>query len=259
MINVKTKLVFNDVHGPFEDPIKLELVLLAGDFLYSQKKLDEIILNGDILDFYNINSHGPKHPEIQNTLEAEIEWGIDFLSKLRKRFPDVKITFIFGNHEDRLERFIIDKCPAFYNMFQLHKMLRLEELNIDWLPYNNTYQVEKTNLYIQHSPPSYGVNGARTSLLKKHDRSYIWGCTHRVQKAKITGASGNEYEAWFNGWLGSTTLTNEHKRVFSYAKGHEEWQHAFIILDVVNDNYFQVNQYGFLGDSICIAGKVISV
>lgn len=256
-MSVKTKLVFNDVHGPWHDPIRLELTLKTAESI--GKYLDEIIINGDLLDFYNVNSHGPKSPEIQTTLEDELSWGLEFLSTLRVRFPNVKITYIFGNHEWRLDRFIIQNCPSFFNLVKLESQLQLKHLNIDFIPYNSTYQIEKTNLHIQHSPPSYGVNGARTSLLKKHNASFIWGCTHRRQHAMITGFDGTEYHAFFNGWLGSTGLTQEHKNVFKYCKEHEEWQGGFALIDVINSFHFHVNQYGFLGDSICIAGKLITI
>lgn len=256
---VKVKLVFNDVHGPWHDPIKVELVLLVGDFLFKKKVLDEIIIDGDLLDFYNIHSHGPKHSQIITTLEEELQWGTDFIEALRKRFPGIKITFIFGNHEDRLDRFIQENCKAFHNILRLENQLRLKENDIDFLPYNSAYRVAETNLFIQHSPPSYGVNGARTSLLTKHDRSYIYACTHRKQMASITTASGKVHYCYYNGWLGSTTLTEEHRRVFSYTKGHESWQGAFSLVDVVNGVEFQVTQYGFLGDSVCVAGKVFTI
>ena len=164
-----------------------------------------------------------------------------------------------GNHEYRLDRFILNNCKAFHNIVTIDKQLHLDHYNIDWIPYNECYRVDETNLYIQHSPPSYGVNGARTSLLKKHDRSFIWGCTHRIQKAAITGASGQEHYAYFNGWLGSTSLTPEHKEVFKYTKNHEEWQAGFALVDVIEGREFQVTQYKFLGDSVCVGGKLITV
>jgi hypothetical protein len=188
-----------------------------------------------------------------------MQWGMDFVKMLRKRFPNIKITFIYGNHEDRLDRFIHQNCKAFHNILTIDKQLDLERLKIDWLPYNSAYRIDETNLYIQHSPPSYGENGARTSLMKKMDRSYIYGCTHRIQMASATTANGNTHYCYYNGWLGSTTLTPEHARVFSYAKGHENWQAGFSVVDVVDRKDFQVNQYRFLGDSVCVGGKLITI
>ena len=219
--------------------------------------LNEIVINGDLLDFYNVNSHGPKHPDIIDTLESEIADGREFLTQLRATFPKTKIHFIYGNHEDRLDRFIVKNCRAFHSMVKLETQLNLNGLNITWQPYNSYYQLSK-NLRVQHSPPSYGVNGARTSLLTKLDMSYIWGCTHRIQHATVTGASGEIYEAFFNGWMGSTTLSDQHERVFSYAKKHENWQQCFSIVDVVGDDHF-VNQCLIKNGRVVFEGKIYEV
>ena len=227
-------LVFNDPHLPFHDPLALNVMLFAAKSI----EVHEIVINGDLLDFYSINMHQRnKHPDVNKTLEDELNVGREFLQKLRDTFPKAKITFIFGNHEDRLERYIVQECKWFHNIVRLEKQLQLEQLHIDWHPYNDAIELCK-GLYVQHSPPSYGVNGARTSLLKKLDASYIWGCSHRQQHATTTGSRGKVYHGWFNGWLGSTTLTAEHKRVFSYAKGHESWQQCFMIVDIINDQFF---------------------
>lgn len=231
----KRVLVFNDLHIPYHDKKAVQLAI------YTAKSIGvhEIVINGDLLDFYSINMHQKnKHPEVNQSLESEIIEGREFLELLRHTFGDtVKIHFIFGNHEYRMERYILQECKALVNMVKLETQLNLSTLGISHQLYNSSYNLV-SNLYIQHSPPSYGVNGARTSLLKKHDASFIWACSHRVQQAHITGSSGIIYSAYFNGWLGSTSLSDEHKRVFEYTKDHHEWQQCFSIVDVVNDQYF---------------------
>lgn len=247
---ISRTMIIGDVHVPFHDTKSLGLVL---DIL-EDRKLDRLVINGDFFDFYCINSHGPKHPDIQATLEYELESGREMLVNLRKRFPDLKIVFNSGNHEWRLDRFIINNCPAFWNLFTLENYIDFEGLDIEYYPYNNKYQLEKTNCFIQHSPPSYGVNGARTSLLKKLDQTYIYGCTHREQKACITAASGQVHAAYFNGWLGSATETSEHAQVFSYAKGHQDWQQCFIIATVRDETEFFINQYSIRNHSVVVDG-----
>ena len=228
----KRVLVFNDPHRPFHDPLALNLCLQVAHDI----KVHEIYIVGDLADFYNVNSHGPKHPEVFQTLEDELIDCRDFLQKLRDYFPDAKIHFIFGNHEDRLDRFIVQHCRNFHNIVKLESQLNLERLKITHQPYNQFYQLTP-DLRLQHSPPSYSVNAARTSLLRKPDMSYIYGCTHRKDYACITGSRGKQYEVFCNGWLGSTSLTKEHARVFSYAKNHENWQQCFSIVDIINDFY----------------------
>lgn len=248
-------MVINDVHLPFSNTklLSSQCTGLIADII-EDRKLDRLIINGDLLDFYCVNSHGPKHPDISTTLLDELNSGRDFFESLRKRFPRLEVIFLYGNHEDRLDRFILQNAKPFWNVLNIENPCNLEAMGIEYYPYNKEYQVDETNLFIQHSPPSYGVNGARTSLLKKLDRCYIYGCTHREQKATSTGASGQRYSVYFNGWLGSTEETPEHKRVFSYAKGHENWQSTFSIVTVKNKVDFHVNQYSIVNNSTVVDG-----
>lgn len=241
MTNITLMGVLNDTHGPWHDPRALNLVL----DVFEDIGINHLVLNGDILDFYNVNGHGPKSPDVQQVLEDELYWGQDFISHLRKQFPKnkTKITYLFGNHEDRLNRFILRNCPAFWNIVKVESQLNLDHYDIEWFPYNWKYQVENTKLRIQHSPPSYAENAAMTSLKKKLDTSSIYGCTHRMDFACKTGDSGELHSVWMNGWLGSTTLSKEHYEVYKYTKGHESWQWCAILAAIIDGKYFSVNQF----------------
>lgn len=233
-------LVFSDVHGPFNDP---RLVDNEGGGLILDIAEDvgatHLMLNGDILDCYWLSAHA-KSPYVNMSLEDEIDWGIDFFKNLRKRFKKQKIIFNYGNHEDRLIRYLSSKdCPLpFVERLSLDLLLQLPTSNIEFYRYNNAYNVPGTNIIIQHSPPSYSVNSARTSLLKKLCGAFIWGCTHRPDTAYLSSYDGKKHEAHCLGWLGSTTLTENHTEVFSYAKGHQSWGNSFATIDILDDDYF---------------------
>jgi len=239
-------LVFSDNHGPFNDPRlcgpnpidssnDMGLVLDIGQEL----GVTHIFINGDLLDFYFLNQHSPTNCEIQADLCFELDWGKEFFTKLRKKFPKQKIIFQYGNHEDRLNRFIMKYCKPFWNILKLEYELGLERLDIEHYPYNNAYNVPNTDLFIQHSPPSYSQgNAARTSMIKKGSGSFIWGCTHRPDWFPLKTYTGETYEAHCLGWLGSTNLTDDHKNVFAYTKGHESWGNSFAIVDVYGSDYF---------------------
>jgi hypothetical protein len=220
--------IINDLHRPFHDPHALNTTLN----IIEDVGVDRIILNGDIMDMYNVNSHGPTHPLVGSLLLDEIDDTRMWLEALRARFPKVEIVFLFGNHEDRFDRFMVQYAKALFNLVSLPKLLRLDELGIKWQPYNYRYQLEKTNVYVQHSPPSYGKNGAMTSLERDVDQTSIYGCSHRQQHVCKTSKSGVVYECFYNGWLGSTSLTEAHSKVFSYVKGHQNWQQCFILATV---------------------------
>lgn len=232
-------MVINDLHIPWHCEKSLNLVLN----IFEDRKLDRLIINGDMLDMYCVNMHGPKSPLIETTLQDELDAGANFIKKLRERFPRKEIVLCAGNHLVRLNRFILKHAKPFWNVLTVEKHLELERHSIEFYPYQAPCRLEDTNCYVVHSPPSYGQNGARTSLLKKLDRTFIYGCTHRQDSAFMTGASGEVHAAYFNGWLGSVDATPEHKEIFSYAKGHQSWQQCFCIVTIVDHTEFHVNQY----------------
>lgn len=249
---ISRTMVFNDPRIPFHDVKSLDLVL----DIFEDLDLDRMVINGDLLDFYNVNSHGPKHPDISTNLEDELIAGREFFEGLRERFPKKEIVFIFGNHEDRLDRFIVKNSKQLWGLLTLENFINFDRLNIEYHHYNYRYQLENTNCFIQHSPPSYGQNGARTSLLSKPNATFIYGCTHRVQHSCNTDAHGNVHSVYFNGWLGSTTDTKEHTRVFSYAKGHQNWQQAFCIVTVEGGEQFHINQYLIRDHKVVVDGSL---
>lgn len=232
--------IIGDIHLPYTDFRALELAL----DLFADIGITDLILNGDVADFYCVNAYGPKHVEVQQTIETEIDSVNEFLDKVQKKLPKAKITFIYGNHEFRLERFIMDKCPIFWNFLKLENHLRLEERGIDWVPYNERLQLGNSSLFVQHSPPSYSQNAAGTSLKKKIDEDHIWNCSHRTDMYCMTGSSGKVYTSYINGWFGSTGIMKklqkempENRRVFAYTKNHESWNTSLCVAAVHKENH----------------------
>jgi len=248
-MSVRRVAVFNDVHGPWHDPYALDAIITA----YADADVTDIYINGDLLDFYNVNSHVKnKHPDVETVMSDEMDWGRLFLTKLRDTFPKTKIYYLYGNHEWRLERDVIQNAKHYYNLLLLHKHLRLDELRIEWFQYNQAVGIV-SDLGVQHSPPSYSKNGAMVSLEGKADVTMIYGCTHREQTVAKTGGSGRVYRCRFNGWLGSTDRTPEHFEVFRYAKGHSNWQQAACLVDIYNDSYF-IHPLSFQGRMVNLDG-----
>jgi hypothetical protein len=253
--------VIGDLHGPWED--KKAVGLFIG--ICKKLKIDELVLNGDVLDFYNVNSHGPKDPEIQTTLEDELNWGNKFFDYIQHHLPDTKITFLYGNHEDRLNRFITKNCPAFTNIVRLENALRLDQRGIEWYHYNERYRIGETDLFVQHSPPSYSENAANTSFKKKLDQDHIWNCTHRTDTVVRTGSSGKVYTSYMNGWFGSKRIIQENQRlmpevnrVFKYTKNHETWNCSFCLVKTAGKQHF-VEQVIVKDYSCSIGGKLYRI
>ena len=221
-----------------------------------------IVLAGDTLDMYNVNAHGPKHPAIHTTLEDEINAGREFVEYLVNRFPGVHIIWMAGNHFFRLERFIVDKVPSFYNLFRLEKMLRLEELGVEFIPYNERIQLGQAELFVQHSPPSYSNNAAAASMVKKIDQSHIYGCSHRPDWSLKIGSSGRQYYTHMLGWFGDKGIFHrlqkempENKKVFAFTKNHESWGRSFALASV--HGKYHATQHVLIDNYTCSIGPDI--
>lgn len=237
--------VIGDVHGPWCDDIAVNLFL----DICKDVGITDLVINGDFVDFYNINAHGPKDPEIQSKLDDEFIWAGDMLDHIKKKLPGVQITWIYGNHEYRLDRFVMANCPAFYNHLKLEKMLRLDERGVDWIPYNERFKIGP-KLYCQHSPPSYSENAASTSFKKKFDEDHIWGCAHRPDRVIRRGSSGTIYESHILGWFGRKDIILENQRnmpennrVFKFTKNHEGWACSFAITDGFHIQHILMKNY----------------
>lgn len=241
--------VINDLHIPFHDKDVCEMVLTA----LSDVDIAELWLNGDIFDLYNFNMHGPKNPVVEFNAEEELDIGYEFLANLRKRFPDKKIVFMEGNHETRLERYILKNGSSLYNLVSIKNDPRFKALNFEHHPYNEPKRVYNAKLKVQHSPPSYA--SAKTSLSKKLDCSYIWGCSHRPELHISVGDDGELYYGVFNGWLGDKHSTETHKKVFDYMKNHEKWGKCFTMI-YLNENLedFHLSQIVIKNNSFVLEG-----
>lgn len=86
-------VVLSDIHFPYHDDTALKAVYK----LLEHHPVDTIILNGDILDFYDVSSFD-KDPDRINSLQEEINMAEKFFKKLRTIKPDARIVFIKGNH-----------------------------------------------------------------------------------------------------------------------------------------------------------------
>ena len=166
-------VVLSDIHFPYQDDKALKAVY---KFL-EQHPVDTIILNGDILDFYDVSSFD-KDPSRINSLQKEIDMANKFFLKLRKLHSG-RIVFIAGNHDgDRLERYL-KKHPELYslNALKIDKLLNLDEYNINF--YRDEFRLGTLKIIHGDIVRKFSAYTARAEL-EKHDTSGISGHSHRL-------------------------------------------------------------------------------
>jgi hypothetical protein len=93
--------------------------------------MDRIILGGDFMDFGKISfwKDDPNRMEFQD----EINIGRTKLKELKKQFPRVPVDYIEGNHEARLWRYVVDKCPDLRRWNTVEKLLDLNQRQIRYI------------------------------------------------------------------------------------------------------------------------------
>ena len=120
-------VVLSDIHFPYQDD---KAIKAAFDFIKTNP-VDIIILNGDILDFYDVSSFD-KDPDRINSLQKEIDMATKFFKKLRTIKPDARIVFIKGNHclDKRTDVLTTDGWINIQDIVEQHKKVTLLNYNI---------------------------------------------------------------------------------------------------------------------------------
>ena len=198
-----------------------------------KKNINTIILGGDFFDFYKGSDfiHDPRRPSIPE----ELEMGAEFLDALREAFPDAVFYFIVGNHDYRIERYLMVKSPELYGIpdFQLDQILRFGERKINYI--TNKRIVKAGNINILHGHEFGGtrnipVNPARTISLKAKE-STIVGHWHQTSEHPAKRLNGEFYSCFSTGCL--CDLHPEYRPI-------NDWNHGFAHIRTEADGSFKI-------------------
>jgi len=122
-----TVLFLYDIHLPYENADNIEMAL---SYAESRHYPTHIVLGGDCVDFQKVSRF--VSPSDAMELSDEIAYAVKWLEKLRARFTGCKITYLVGNHEERLQRFIRTRSPELDGLkgLNIKEQLELDRLNI---------------------------------------------------------------------------------------------------------------------------------
>jgi hypothetical protein len=207
-------LIVPDSHRPFHDERAWGLMLKVGKAI----RPHYLRVIGDLADFYSVSSHS-KSPDRIHLLKdelADINKGLDELDALGAQDK----TFIAGNHEDRLTRYLQDKAPELFGIVDIPTLFNLPARGWRYTPYKDYTKLGK--LHLTHDVGAAG----RTATFKALDtfqHSVITGHAHRLQYI-VEGNAVGEYKlsAQF-GWLGDTSKIDYMHKV----KVQKDWALGF--------------------------------
>ena len=231
--------VFGDVHIPFHDNTALETMFIK----FEEENVDSILINGDLLDFYQLSFH-EKDPRVIH-FKDEIEAGKEFLAYLRDRFPGIPIYYITGNHENRFERYLRIKASELLDMdeFRLDVILHVAEYRIEFIPFRS--KVVFGDYTIEHGdkiPGAGGVVPARTLLMRLKSNSIVNHFHKSSESSQRVYGVGEptSIKAYSLGCM--CDLAPEYMEI-------NEWNHGFAILKRIKDKV-SVTNYKIEGNII---------
>ena len=180
-------LVLQDSHIPYHHIPAIDEAVNYGIV----KKVDSILLNGDILDDYQHSKYQPD-PGMRH-FKDEIEAFKQFMLELKRAFPKAEIFYKLGNHEERYEKHMIQHAPEFLNIpyFNFENVLGCEDLGIIVVRDQKIVYIGKLAVFHGHEVglKSINVNPARSLFLKVHTNA---ACGHLHRSSTHTEPSLDE-------------------------------------------------------------------
>ena len=222
--------VLCDVHIPFHDMAAVKSSLK----FCKDRDCDTIILDGDTLDFYAV-SFWATDPRIRNFIK-ERDLGIQFLRHVRGMFPKARIIFKHGNHEDRLERYLMVKAPEIFGLecLELSNLYDFEDLGIEVVKDNRPIKVGKLNVLHGHEYKfaiANPVNPARGLFLRAKAHA-LCGHFHRGSKHEENTVNSDTLACWSVG-----CLCDLHPKYCPL----NNWAHGVACVEVDKDGSFNVH------------------
>lgn len=249
---MKTALIIPDCHVPYHD--KKAVKLLKKVISYLRPQLSELVILGDFVDFYKVSQY-PKDPRVSMTLLDEIEEANELLDYFDQELPRCKKVYLEGNHEKRLESYLICSAPALFGVTELRYLLKLN-LRPLWsfqgYGPRQAHRILGSNLIARHAPPA---TTARLAA-QKSSASLVYGHIHRIELAHVAGLLGQKYYALSPGWLGDEKASD----VFGYVRDFHQWQKGFALAyaDSKTSHFTQI--INILDDYSCIVdGKLFKI
>ncbi|TXH10186.1 MAG: hypothetical protein E6R04_06025 [Spirochaetes bacterium] len=206
-----------------------------------------IAIMGDFADGETLSAHPATKPG-QRDFEDELSEVNKCLDQLDRIGADKKV-YVCGNHEFRLDRFLMDRAPAMFRSIQWTRLLNLRERGWDWVPYRKSVKIGK--LHLTHDTGTAGINAHRQAA-KAFGGSSVIGHTHRMAY-EVTGRfDGSPYLASMLGWLGDAEKAAEYMHEAKAA----EWVHGFGVFYMEPNGIVHLQPVPIVNGTCVVNGKL---
>jgi predicted phosphodiesterase len=224
--------VLSDIHVPYHDEVALRAAVdqLRGD------RIDALVLNGDIADFYSISRY-TRNPKKRN-FRGEVEAVRDMLAWIRRQFRNIPIVLKAGNHEERWNVWLWNHAPEISDdpRTSLDQWLGMDDHGIKYVDDQRPIMAGELPILHGHEKGkgiTAPVNQARGAFLRLH-HTVLEGHGHRTSAHCEPDMFGREVFCWSTGCL--CDLRPEYARL-------NKFNHGFASVRVQADGQFDVSNF----------------
>lgn len=222
-------LVISDVHLPYHDRRTIEAAVREA----RDRRAVGVLLNGDTLDSHEISRHD-RDPAASRYVD-EIEKGRAFLAWLRDQFPAGRVVWKDGNHEERLDRYILNNAPALFGLegLDLGSLLGFEALGVEYVTDRRVITLGRLNVVHGHEyqgGAASPVNPARGLYLKARSVA-LCGHHHQTSEHHARDIRGRAEAAWSTGC--ACFLSPRYCRL-------NNWNHGYAVVELSAGGEFSV-------------------
>lgn len=238
-----TRTVFiSDIHIPYQDKKALAIAMdLIKDL--KLKSDDNVIIGGDLVDYYPISSFSPDLTS--SNIDVELFEAVEWLNSLRKIVPLSSIYFFQGNHEERMQKKIMSSvsslAPFLKNRLSIRELLEFKKFNIKQV--QTPFSLNKKLFYL-HGHEKRGFvtpkHIANVNLMY-YNRNVIVGHHHRFDFSLATQLDGSLLGGWANGCLAD--LSQMPDGLYS---SFDSTQRGLTIVNTKTNGFFSVDQVLFI-------------
>lgn len=232
-------LNLSDLHIPYHSDIAVRAAIKTA----KKHNPDIILLNGDLADFYAI-SRWQKKPSKRN-FKQEIDLVRQFLKWLRQQFPKARIIYKAGNHEERWDAYVWEKCTELWELPQMQWPALItypespEAFAMEWVAQQRVIYAGNLPIMHGHELPkglTNPVNQARGAFLRTISTT-LTAHGHRTSNhiERLPLPKDNDLiVSWSQGCL--CEYHPEYARI-------NKWNWGFVIIELEKDKTFNLHNY----------------
>ena len=222
-------LLLYDIHIPHQDIVAVDSAIKYAKAHY---EIREVILGGDTMDCESLS----KYDKISETASFadEVYETNSFLRKLRDIFPNAKITYIMGNHEERLEMYVRKNVPelADFKELTLPSFLDFDDVGVEFVDNRKRltqgvglYRVQGWNIFHGHE---FGICPLTNPAKRYVDRAkvnMIVGHIHKTDSSVMTTFNRDLIRCYSVGTLAK--LSPDYMPINQWTQGFAIIEHVY--------------------------------